>query len=154
MSGRLEHSPANVVRWLLVSLNVADHPDPSGTAPLGDWPIYWKAEPDSPDNVISVYDTEPVVDGRTHVDGEMQLHDGIQVRIRCDDEIDGFNKANELYDAMARQVRRNTVSILGSTYLVQAITHKGGVLSLGTQAPVTRLHLFSFNSLVSLRQIS
>jgi hypothetical protein len=51
MSGSLDHFPADIIRQLLIDLGVGL--DVTAT----DWPAFSQKEPDSPDNVITVFDT-------------------------------------------------------------------------------------------------
>jgi hypothetical protein len=74
MSGSLDHFPADIIRQLLIDLGVG----------LGvtatDWPAFSQKEPDSPDNVITVFDTMGRDLGRTNPDMVRSERYGIQVR--------------------------------------------------------------------------
>jgi hypothetical protein len=155
MSGTLAHSPADVVRALLIDLGL-------GTAPADAdaWPIYVGQEPDSPDKVITVYDTSGVLQGRFMIDGEIQENHGFQVRVRASNHYDGYEKARAIAVALDESVSLETVSVgddVGTgdeTYTVYAISRKGGVISLGKDTPRTKLNLFTINAVASLRQIT
>ena len=155
MSGTLTHSPADVVRNLLIDLGL-------GTAPAdgGAWPVYVAQEPNSPDSVITVYDTSGILDGRFMVSGEVQENHGFQVRVRCANTWRGYEKAQEIAVALDESTSLKTVSVgddAGTgdqTYTVYAVSRKGGVISLGKDTPRTKLNLFTINAVVSLRQIA
>ncbi len=55
MSATLLHSPAEVIRWLLVAIGQGVDP-----AQGGDWQVAVALEESSPDNAITVYDTDSV----------------------------------------------------------------------------------------------
>lgn len=150
MPGALDHSPADIVRRLFVSLSLGTLP--SSSQAEGDWPIHAALEPDSPDSVITIYDTEGVTQGRIQIDGEIQEQHGIQVRIRARSHQAGYPKANDIVQAMDKTIYRNTVTIGSDTYLVHSVTRTGGILSLGKQVPLNKLNLFTINALVSVRQ--
>jgi hypothetical protein len=79
MSGSLDHFPADIIRQLLIDLGVGL--DITAT----DWPAFSQKEPDSPDNVITVFDTMGRDLGRTNPDSVRSERYGIQVRVRGGD---------------------------------------------------------------------
>lgn len=147
MSGSLIHSPSQIISQLLIDLAL-------GTAPAdaGSWPVHFSGEPNSPDNVITVYDAAGVSDGRTQVDGQMQEHHGIQVRIRSTNHGTGFTKARAIAVALDESVLLNSVAISGSVYLVYAVSRTGDVIALGKNHPIGDFNLFTINAVVALRQ--
>jgi len=147
MSGDLNHSPAEIVQNLLVGEGVGTLPTSGGS-----WPIYESYERDSPDEVITVYDTSPTTSGRHHVNGETQLHYGVQVRVRSKSKPTGFSKAQDIQNEL-EEVQRDSITVDSSNYLVQAIHHQG-ILSIGIESGTTRRRLFTINALVTLRMIN
>jgi minor capsid protein len=154
MSGSLEHSAAQVIRSLLVSLG-------GGTMPItsGSWPISVGAELDTPDKAIAIYDETGIKHGRTMPDGEVQENHGIQVRIRSTNDKNGYKKARQLALLMD-SVRQNTISLENvesagtSSYRVTCISRVGDVISLGKEVGSSKRCLFTLNAVVPLRQIS
>ena len=75
MTSQLDYSPADVLRWLLVSLS-------AGTDPADDaaWPAYVSNEPDSPDNLLVMYDTAGIPAGFVQSTGEMMEYRGCPSR--------------------------------------------------------------------------
>jgi len=146
-SGTLAHSPADIIRRVLIALGHGV--DPPGTV----WPIYAGAEPDLPDNCITCYDTERRGHGRTQTDGEQQEHHGVQVRVRGATHGVGYVKARALALALDQEVYQESVTIAGTAYLVHAVSRTSGVLALGTDTPTSKRRLFTVNVLVSLRSL-
>ena len=149
MSGSLVHSPAQIISQLLIDLSL-------GTAPVdeGSWPIRFSGEADSPDNVITVYDAPGIKDGRSQIDGEVQEHHGIQVRVRAGKHGVGYTKARAIAIGLDESVQLNSVTISESVYLVYAISRTSDVLALGKDHPTSNLNLFTLNAVVALRQIT
>ncbi len=153
MTGSLVHSQADIIAQLLIDFSVGTDPTLSGT-----WPIYVSEEPDTPDNVITIYDTVGLVHGRSQIEGEIQEHEGIQIRIRGATHDLGFRKANDILTAVDITAVRDTVgvaSVLGTgttNYFVNSITRTSGILSLG-DSPTSRRRIFTINAVVMLRQV-
>jgi hypothetical protein len=103
MPGPLLHSPADVIRHLLVAIGQGSHPTETG-AGNGPWPVYESKEPSRPDEVLTVQDAAGVPQGRTMFDGEVQGRDGFQVRVRAADKVAAFAKANAVAEALAKGV--------------------------------------------------
>lgn len=149
MPGPLGHSPADIVRHLLIQLGHGENPTPTATP---DWSIYVASEPNSPDAVVTVYDTEGRIDGTSNPDGEAQEYFGVQVRVRAEDHPTGYAKARAIADSMDRDVWRDTATVGGTSYCVQSIARTSSVLALGTDKPAGRRHLFTINALAEIRR--
>ena len=148
MSLPLLHSPAQILRVLLLELS-------DGTSPSEDvdWPIYVSAEPDQPDNCITLYDTTPQDDGRAMFDGETWHHHGIQVRVRATDHPTGWVKAEALHTSLDEDIYRNTVTLDAATYTVSGV-YKTLLLILGKDSPRTKRSLFTINCFTSITRES
>ena len=144
----LTHSPADIVRYLLVDVAQGTLPEDESA-----WPIFADSEPDEPDECITVYDTSGIVEGRAHKTGEVQEHYGIQVRLRCLTPESGYARMRTLMLVMDELIRLDHVSIVNSEYLVTAISRKGGILSLGEETPNSKRYVFTLNAIVSLKQL-
>ena len=153
MSGNLTHSPAQIIRDLLVDLGLGVLPSAGGL-----WPIFVTGIPDSPDSIITITDTLGTSDGRLQPTGEATEHPGFQVAIRDANHQDGWEKANAIRVALSETILLNTVSITDnvgtgtSTYTVHAVSKIGGVIVLGKELPTSKRHLFTINATVALRQ--
>lgn len=143
----LTHSPADVLRYLLVSLGGGTLPAASGS-----WPIHVSNEPTSPDSVITCYDTSGILNGRIQVTGEMVEHHGIQIRIRSATPAAGYTKANAIKILLDSSINRDSVNIDGSEYLVHAVTRQGGIANIGRNVPTSKLNIFTLNAIIALRQ--
>lgn len=148
MSVVMAHSAADVVRTVLVLLGGGENP-PSVT-----WPIFVGNEPPTPDNSITLYDTEGVDSGRSMIDGELWGYYGIQLRVRSTDHVTGAARANLLRRYLAEYVSYYTVTISSHSYLIHSISNIGRALSLGKESPTSKRHLFTVNALVSVRAIT
>jgi hypothetical protein len=144
----LHHSQSDVLRWLLISLGIGTDPTTEGS-----WPIHASSEPDSPDDLITVYDTTGVTSGRIQRTGETVEHRGITIQVRGTDHQTAWAKADALRVALDESISTSPVTIGGYSYVVYAVTVKSGPLSLGTE-PNTNRFLFTINAVMSLRQIT
>lgn len=143
----LEHSPADIIRYLLIDLSQGTIPQARSA-----WPIYTEMEPDKPDNAITTFNTSGITEGKTHKSGQVQEHFGVQIRLRSQVPEEGFPKMRSLQVCLDEEVRFDNVVIGSSEYLIHAVTRKGGVLSLGKE-PSTNRYAFTLNVLVSLKQL-
>jgi len=148
-AGSLSHTPAQVIAQLLVDLACGS----SASLTVG-WPVFSTNEPDLPDNVITVYDTEGNQDGRFMITGEVRQHYGLQFRIRGTSHSIAHAKANTLKQILDQTVLRTAVALGGSTYLVQSVSRRSGPISIGKESPTSRRVIFTLNAVVSLRQVS
>ncbi len=152
MSGSLEHSPEDIIRNLIIDLG-------HGTAPSagGSWPVKVAQEPNEPDSVITVYGTAGVLQGKFQIDGEVQEHYGIQIRVRDARHYSGYGKANDIavgLDAVLNQVVEvgTDAGTGGSTnYTVYAVSRRSGPLAIGTE-PESKRRIFTINVVCAIRQ--
>lgn len=155
MPGILLHSAADIVRQLLVDMELCvDYVDDKTS-----WAAFASGEPDLPDDCVTVYDTEGRQHGRDMVVNLREEHEGFQVRVRSRNHQRGFAKAKEIGIAFDQSVSDVQVGLLdeeGDTvsYLVDAITRTGVVLSIGKDAPNSKRNLFTINAIVSLRMLT
>jgi len=153
MSGALDHSPADVIRCLLIDLGHGTTPSASSA-----WPIYVSIEPDTPDSVITVYDTSGVLHGRSQISGEMFEHPGIQIRIRSPEHPAGYRKADSIKEALDKSIKYTGVTVedqvgTGSgNYLVYSVSRKGSVNDLGRDTAASKRHVFTINATIALKQ--
>lgn len=122
---------------------------PSSSSQDGsDWPFYCAEEPNSPDNVVTFYDTEGRKHGRAMNDGRVEMGHGIQVRVRAGTHESGYTKANAIAIAMD-ELYQDDVTISGTTYIVYNITRVGDVLPNGKE-PTTSRRVFTINVLATI----
>lgn len=143
----LGHSPADIVRWLLIGLGLGTDPNNEGT-----WPIFCDGEGDTPDNVITLYNTSGSVQGETHYNGEVQEHYGIQFRIRGGTSVIAFGKTEALKIMADQDINGSLVTIDSIQYEVHCIARTGTVIALGKVDG--KRYVYTLNATVSLRQIT
>lgn len=152
----LQHTPSEIIRQLLVNQSLGT----SAVVPSSDntsWPVYATNEPDVPDNVITIYDTQGRISGRSGVDGERDEHYGIQVRVRSLSHTTGYQKIRAIAQQMDGVIYHNVVRLSSIDYIVHCITRVGDTLPLGqmdkvyrTQDTASKRLLFVFNALVAI----
>ncbi len=151
----LTHSPAQIIRDLLVDLGLGVLPSDGGS-----WPIFITSIPDSPDSIVTIIDTLGTSDGRIQPTGEAAEHPGIHIEVRASNYQTGWEKANAIRVALSETILRNSVTIednigTGTTaYTVYAVTRIGGIIPLGKELPTSKRELFAINATVALRQNS
>lgn len=145
MTGPANHTPAQIVRQLIIDLSL-------GSA-SGTWPVYHSSHPDTPDDSICVYTTVGQGDGRVQ-QGETQEHDGIQVRVRGVSDAVAFARAKAIAEAFDNSVLRTSVTVESSTYLVQTMNRLDQILPLGRDSPSSNRRLYTFNALTHIRKTS
>lgn len=150
MTSNLPDSPAAIFAQLLIDLGLASDPSENGT-----WPVRATGEVDSPDNLLTVYDTTGRGDGRSGADGFRFQHYGVQVRVRSSLPADGRAKAAAIASVMDEQVSNVAVTIVDgedgtTTYAIQAVVMSGTINSLGRGTPGSKRSLFTVNFLVPI----
>lgn len=170
MSSLLNDSPADVIRWLLVQLGQGIITLPSGLiiasglvtdpslSPMQAWPCYATDEPDSPDSVITVYDTQGRDDGRSMIDGERYEHHGFQIRVRAPTHRIGQLKAQQIKVVLDQAVVHRTVTFndqngTSRSYDVPCVSRTSDVIPLGKDTPSTKRRLFTINAVCPIGEL-
>lgn len=139
----LQDSAADVIRHLLIQMGHGVLPS---TRVVGTpWPISASKELPSPDETITVKNTQGSDDGRMMGNGRLVYHYGMQVRIRALDEQTGWVKAETLRAALAESVKRTVVAVGANSYKVHAVTHIGPVIPIGDETPQSKRKVFTIN---------
>lgn len=151
----LDHSPAQIVAQLLIDLGVAVVPSAGSTV---DWQARYAREADTPDNVITVYDVPGELEGST-LEGEVQEHYGIQIRVRGKTHAVGYPRMNLLKATIDETILFDNVLIDGTQYVVECLTRRSGIFALGSEMPgqgsqgiVSKRSVLTMNAVVSLRK--
>lgn len=150
----LIHSPADIVRWLLIDLALGTDPNDAGT-----WPIFAAGRGDLPDNAIGIYDRSGRSDGRDGPTGRRTEHYGIEIIVRSDNHHpNGYRKAQEIAVALDEDVLRSEVvadpgGATEADYRVQAFTRDRPVLPEGRDRPTSKRARFSISGVVSVKRI-
>ena len=144
-----EHSPADILRWLLIDLGVLGMPPAVGV-----WPGHCNYEPAVPDECVTIFDTLGNEDGRDMNSGALYTHPGIQVRVRSKANPVGHKKASQIRTALAESINLSRVTIDGVTYLVQAASRISQVLPAGRETPnTTGRFIHTLNAMLSIRKL-
>ena len=166
--GLLYANQADVIRWLLVQLGKSSITLPSGLvipvglvtdptlSPLQPWPCYADDEPDSPDCVVTVYDTQGRDDGRSMIDGERDEHLGFQIRIRASTKRIGVTKAQQIKSAIDQAVQAASVTPPGSpahSYMIPAISRTSQVIYIGKETPATKRIVLTINAICPIAEL-
>ncbi len=142
---RLSHSPADIIRQHLIDAGLGTDPDSYQTGQTRNWPVFAAGEPDTPDNVITVYDTTAIIDARIMVTGEITEHEGYQVRVRGVTHQIGNAKADAIRVYMSETAYNAIVTIEGKRYRIPSFVQFGNLNVLGPDTPNTKRKLFTFN---------
>lgn len=145
----LLHPPCRIVQEALITLGVAA--DPS-VAPLGDFPVYSSKEPDLPDEVLTVYDTQGTNSGALAETGEMVEFPGIMIRMRMRRYGSGYAKMVTICDAVDA-LKRLTVTISddqgSATYRINELRRKGQPVPMQGM-PASNRKLITINCISSI----
>ena len=139
----MNHSPAEILRQLLIDQGL-------GTSSSA-WPVFVNNMPETPDNCISINDTESVESRRNPVTGDTAVVHGVQVMVRGGTFPLARAKVLAIHEALDRDVLRTAVAVAGTGYVVQAVSRIGAGIPLGTDGASKR-HLWSINARMTVLQ--
>lgn len=149
-NGELEHTPADILRYLLIALGEGVLPS---NWSAGLWPIANDTENQTPDAYITTYDTSASDDGRSLVTGETFQHYGVQIRVRAGSNSSAWVKCKRLQTVLDQAVINEVVAIGDARYLVAAVD-TGNPLRIGADAPNSARRLVTMNCTVPIRQLA
>lgn len=150
MTGSLVHSPAQILRKLLIDLGLGSMPDPTTTII---WPIFAESMPSSPDNLICTYTTQGVLQGSSMVDGEVQESYGFMIKVSTAVDRDGWSMASLIVNKIDKEVNRTTVIIDAFSYLVHSMRRTSSILNLGKGVPANKQNAYTINGTMTITQI-
>lgn len=145
MSGQLDHTPAEILREVLIDLGEVTAVDDQAS-----WPCYHQQMPDSPDNCVCIYTTQGTTQGRTF-DGEVQEHYGLQIKVRSSGT-GGYAKLRRILNALDALIR-TTVYIGNTTYFVQSFNRTTDTLPLGREKKTSDRFLYTLNGVMPIRKL-
>jgi hypothetical protein len=144
-----DYSPADVLAKLLIDVGLATGRTTSG-GDAGAWPVTAGSELDSPDSVITIYDTEGVGGVRDFITGKPDGPEGFQVRVRSSTRRLAWSKAKAIYDYLAETLYRRGVNLEEDRYyLVHSCDLFGNIVDLGKDAS-SRRSIVVFNAVVNI----
>lgn len=147
MSGILTHSPADIVRYLLINRGIGSLPEDSG-----DWPIYAIRMPASPDNLICVYNTQGVMGGKYHVTKTTVERYGIQISIASASHLVGLSKANEVCEVLD-ELTYDSILVGTSQYRIHGFQKTSSILSNKT-TNISKQNSTTVNFLMAVTQLA
>ena len=142
------HSPAKIMAEYLILISLGSRV-PTAPDPLSAWPVYSCTFPETPNELISVYDTVGTIDGRIR-GGETIEHPGIQIRVRSETEAAARAKMKAIAAALD-DLYRLSVTLEGTNYRIQSAT-RTSILPLGQDATKRRFG-FTINALLTVKEI-
>jgi hypothetical protein len=99
------------------------------------------------DNIVAITDTEGSKDGRIMRTGEVIIHPGFQIRVRCTDYNLGYSKILAIGSFLDSMVNR-TVSVTNDkkteTLTIVSVSKQSGIMPMGLE-PAGRRYHFSLN---------
>lgn len=116
-----------------------------------DWSFFVGAEPDMPDQVVSVYDTTGVTDGKDMRSLETITLHGIQVRLRSTVYDHGWGKVQEVKKVLDR-VRMETVRVGNVAVKIHAFKLSGTPSFIG-RTEKNRRSVFTLNGLLTATEV-
>jgi len=142
----LSHHHAQIIARLLVGLGLGTLAGEGGA-----WPVYYRREPPTPDDVITVYGTAGGRSGgRVMISGAYLGYYGFQVRVRSQSPSDGYAKADEIATTLAEGCYQEYVEIDGVTYFIHAVSGIGDVMDLNKETPASKRNIFTVNAVASI----
>lgn len=144
MSGALNHSPAQIIRELILDLSLGTSGSP--------WRVYYATLPDNPDKAIGILGSGGQHQGRDMVSGKVYERYGFQVTVRGD-YLSAHNKANDIAVDFDQSVSHTIVEMDSRRYRILSISRTGSINPIGRDE-TSRRHLFTINATAAIRQIS
>ncbi len=138
------HSPADILCQMLQDMGLV------GLTGAGVWPAQVSSEPNTPDNTVTLTDTSGIPLGRKMTDGSVVELFGFQVRVRANSHTAAFAKAEEIRQALLKDVYRRGVLLGDSVYVVHAVSGMTNPVNLGTLPDSNRV-VFVLNGLATIK---
>ncbi len=140
----MNHTSAQIIAKYLISESIFNAYNLTG-----DWPVFVSHLPSAIDNpqAAAITDTEGVIDGRLQ-SGEVIDHFGIQIRVRAETFLTGFQKIKEAAGQL-ETIAGTSIVIDEDNYKIHSVSRISSVLPMGVE-PESRKFLFSVNFVTTL----
>lgn len=148
MSVTLLHSPSRIIAALLIAGGQGADP---AISPVGAWPVYANTEPDTPDNCITITNTEGSSDGRDMDSGELDQHWGLQFRFRGTTNPITLAKVMAVRNWIAKSVFQTKVTVEGTVYTVWSLNKISSPIDLNKDKPNTMRSIYTINCTSPIR---
>jgi hypothetical protein len=154
-------SPCDLIKLWLIAEGLGVDPATS----VADWPVYTDVMPDNDttgstiqDDVITVYDTQGMLDGRyMHSSLKKTVqHPGVMIRIRgnrvavggVSPKLRAYNKAKAIFDALDGLLRYS-VTVSSVQYIIHDFKKTSDLIPLGIEGDSQRRYRYSMNGVIS-----
>ena len=141
----IEHGPSQVLSVYLIATGVVNLP----SNPV--WPCFYGQMPALPNQVVSIHDTDGILDGREMRGGKTVMHPGWQIRIRSQTENAAQIKGQQICIELD-EILRTTVVIGAKTYKIQATRRMSPIIPIGQEEGGARL-LFTINGTITYGEV-
>lgn len=142
-TSNLPDSIAEIVQILLTNDGLGVLPSVGGL-----WPTYRANEPDTPDNCVTVFETEGERQGRYMIGGAYVRRFGFNIRVRSHSYDTGYTKAKNITKHFEEDIEYPRIlQITSSTeyYEIGSVSTTSGPIPLGKSIEDSKRYLFSAN---------
>lgn len=144
----LTHSPADVVAQAFIDAGIGVLPSPS----FPDWSCHVHVEPDFPDKVLTVKDSQGRSEGREML-GPVNRRWGIQVFIRAGVSEDGYEKCcTSILPFMETGANGMNVTVGGVNYRLHCFSDIGDPIPVGFEQGVSNRFIYTINATVLVKR--
>jgi len=141
-------SVSKIVQDLLVVRTLGTIPNVAGT-----WPVYRANQPDVPDDMIAVFESQGVRQGRHMIGGAYKERAAFQVMVRSNNYDTGDKKAADIAIDLIESlpvIYILTTAVTLNQYRIDSISKASGPIPLGKETTVSKRYLFSINFTMSI----
>jgi hypothetical protein len=140
----MSYSPGDVLGQYLIGLSLGSLP-----SDRLDWPLYTSSIPIDGDQLIGIYDTTGLMDGRNLATGERYTHPGFQLLARSPDYLLVYSKILSIALALDAIVRQVITMPDTSQYRIESITRLNDPIKLEEEKE-RRREVLVFNGRMTL----
>jgi hypothetical protein len=148
MTGKIDHGPADILRQLLLNMGVLR------IHTSAQWPSFAGLMPDTPDSLIVVMATTPLIQGRLMTNGEMIYKPAVQVLGRGIDREALWLQIMNVHDALTK-IKRSPVTYKAIQYRIDNASISSGPVDLGIEKDSPRRRFFaSVNAILTIARVA
>jgi len=144
----ISSSPAYILATFMIENEIGSVTNPSSNL---DWPLFISREPKKPANCITIFDTIPVKQFRYMSTGKVFENYGLQLRIRCNNYVDGWTKLEQINSTLDT-LKNELVVVDLNEYIIQNVTRTSGVVSLGADVDSPELRIYTSNLIMTMKK--
>jgi hypothetical protein len=105
------------------------------------------------DNIVTITDTEGSKDGRIMRTGEVIIHPGFQIRVRCTDYDLGYSKIlaiSSFLDSLVNHIVSISIDSEVEILTIVSVSKQSGIMPMGLESAGRRYH-FSLNYIGTIK---